>query len=400
MNTKLPIAVLSRDPARREAITARLSETGVLRPLAPVEKLEELESLLRRTPALALYLDLNAGPEMILDWMETHAEPRPAILTGGPESPELILRAMRTGARAYFPHHVLDEELDRVAARLRAEAAAAPPAGGCIVAVLGAKGGVGTTTVACETAASLARSEARVALVEGKAYFGDLALHLDVEPNHTMADAAARGDELDMGFLETVATAHAASGIHLVAGPVDPEEAEGIGSTHLEKTCRLLREAFDWVVVDLPRLTDEVSLQALDWADQIILVTTPELASVARARQHLALLAELGVSEDRIQLVVNHARSGELFSTDGMASAGLAPVASIPSDPAFVASVEKGCPHSVRGSRGAIADAMEALCEALRGETAKKDDPKPASGDLLGRARKLLEELRCRLANA
>ncbi|MAE97242.1 MAG: hypothetical protein CL910_21535 [Deltaproteobacteria bacterium] len=399
MTAKLPIAILSQDPVRQQALEARLTETGVLRPLAPVQQVEEVQSLLRRTPGLALYLDLDAHAEKILDWMAANPEPRPAILTGGPETPALILRAMRAGARAYFPNHVLDAELDRVAGALLAEAANAPGPGGRIVAVLGAKGGVGTTTVACETAATLARGGDRVALVEGKAYFGDAALHLDLQPTHTLADAA-REEELDLSFLETLAVPHEASGIHLIAGPVDPEEAEGIESTHLEKTCRLLRQDFDWVVVDLPRLTDEVSLHALDWSEQIVLVTTPELASVTRARQHLALLAELGVSEERIQLVVNRARAGGLFSDDGLAAAGLEAVASLPSDAALVASVEKGCPLTARTARGEIAQAADALCNALRGRPAEGESQEPEPSDLLGRLRSYVEEIRCRLANA
>lgn len=402
MTAKIPIAVLSQDPGRGQTLATRLSETGVLRPLAPVQQLEEIQSLLRRTPGLVLYLDLDGHPEKILGWMEAHPEPRPAILTGGPETPALILRAMRAGARAYFPDHSLCEELDRIAARLLAEAASAPAAGGRIVAVLGAKGGVGTTTVACETAASLARQGDRVALVEGNAYFGDLALHLDLQPAHTLADAA-RGEELDLSFLETLATLHAASGVHLVAGPVDPEDAEGIESAHLEKICRLLRQDFDWLVIDLPRLTDDVSLQALDWSDQIVLVTTPDLASVARARQHLALLAELGVAEERIRLVLNQTRGGGLFCNDSLATAGLTPVTSLPSDPALVASVERGCPWTARTAQGEIAEAMTALCDALRGDTSREAHTRsadsPATG-LLGRLRGFVEELRCRLASA
>ena len=165
-----------------------------------------------------------------------------------------------------------------------------------------------------------------------------------------------------------------------------------------ERDFKNLRQRFQ--VEEMPRLTDEVSLAALDWSDQIVLVTTPDLAAVARARQHLALLGDLGVGEERIHLVLNQARHGGLFCDNSLARAGLSPVAVLPSDPVLVASVEKGCPWTARSAEDEVAEAMAALCQALRGCRAEEEAPKPAPSDLVGRVRSFVEELRCRLASA
>ena len=364
MTDKLSFAVIAADPTVRAEIARGLGTTGAIRVVADGGKPEDVEVALRSAARVGLYVDLSGDPEKALGWIEALAEPKPSVLAGGPADPQLILRAMRCGVLAYFPEHRFDEELTRVALRLQEQAAlAAPPKAGHAVAVVGAKGGVGCTTVACELAASLAKEGRSVALLDARAYFGDVALHLDFAPSYTLADVAERADDLDGAFLATVAQPHEASGVHVVAAPANPEEADGIQASHVQRALELLRGEFDFVVADLPRITEEAALQCLDKSDLVVLVTTSDVPSLVRAKQTLALLDQLGHGGEKVRVLANRSnRPGMLAGEDPLQAVGIQPAAYVPCDAgAMEESLASGRPVSVAAPKGKVGSAFAGL---------------------------------------
>jgi pilus assembly protein CpaE len=403
MNDKISFAVLSPRESVRAEIAQGLTGTGAIRVVADGTHPEELEHALQSAARIGIYVDLTEEPEKVLGWIEALTEPKPPVLAGGPSDPSLILRAMRAGALAYFPEHQFDEELGRIASRLQEAAAAeTPPKAGNVLAVLGVKGGVGCTTVASELAASLGSGGGRVALVDAKAYFGDVALRFDVTPAYTLADVAARADDLDASFLATVAHRHDVSNVHIVAAPASPEDADGIEGSHVERSVELLRTEFDWVVVDLPRITDEAALQVLDKADAVVLVTTSDVPSLVRARQHISLLDQLGHDEEKRRVVANRASPPNLITDDDSLSAvGLQPVAYIPDDPeAMEDALAGGRPASLPGKKNRVAPVFAQLVEDAHAwcgvEREEEQEEEPAS--LKHRFQGTVRSLRCRLA--
>jgi Flp pilus assembly CpaE family ATPase len=407
MQDKISFAVLSPNEASRAAIAQGLAATGLIRVVTDAARPEELETTLQNAARVGVYVDVSDDPDKALGWIEALTEPKPPVLAGGPADPQIILRAMRAGALAYFPEHDFCEELGRVASRLQAQVAAeAPPKQGQVLAVLGVKGGVGCTTIACELAASLAAGGGEVVLVDAKAYFGDVALHLDVTPAYTLAEVAAQAGDLDGTFLSTVAHRHEASGVHVVAAPSSPEEADGIDANLIDRSIELLRGEFDWVVVDMPRITDEATLLIIDKADQVVVVTTPEVPALVRARQHLSLLDQLGVSEDKRHVVANSAtRPGLLSDEDPVKAVGIQAVAYVPHDDVTMqASLATGKPASVTGGpkckvAPVFADLARQAHEWCGVEKAEKEG-RTQPEDLKGRVQNLVKELRCRLATA
>jgi pilus assembly protein CpaE len=364
MMDKLSFAVIAPEAAARAEIARGLGATGAIRVVTDGSRPEEIEAALRGAGRVGLYVDLSGDPEKALGWIEALAEPKPSVLAGGPADPALILRAMRAGVLAYFPEHRFDGELTRVAQRLQEQAAlAAPPKAGHAVAVVGAKGGVGCTTVACELAASLARDGRSVALFDARAYFGDVALHLDLTPAYTLADVAERADDLDGAFLATVAQLHEGSGVHVVAAPLNPEEADGIQAGHLQRALELLRGEFDFVVADLPRITDEAALQCLDKSDLVVLVTTSDVPSLVRAKQHLALLEQLGHGAEKVRVVANRSsRPGVLAGEDPLRAIGVEAAAYVPCDAdALEASLASGRPLCAAAPKSKFAAAFAGL---------------------------------------
>ena len=240
--------------------------------------------------------------------------------------------------------------------------------------------------------------------------FGDVALNLDVNPAYTFTEVAAQADDLDGTFLATVAHLHEPSGIHVVAAPSSPEDADGVDAALIERSIELLRGEFDWVVVDLPRITDETTLQVLDKADQTVLVTTPDVPSLVRARQHISLLDQLGHGEDKRKIVANCAtRPGLLSDEDPVNAVGLQAVAYVPSDDETMEGcLATGKPASVTGGPkckvapvfGDLARQAYEWCGVEQEETEEENRREDLKGRVQDRVYNLVKELRCRLAIA
>jgi pilus assembly protein CpaE len=279
---------------------------------------EELHQCLRDRGADALLVDLGAAPHLVLDMLESHTSSGPAIFVSGPQDDSrLILRALKLGVREFFPP--APEALELEAAVERLLLAQPQPAAteheAPILAVMGAKGGVGATAVTCQLAASLQRGGARAGIVDLNCPLGDVALHLDLRPTYTLASVLTHTDEFDITYLRSLLEEHS-SGLQVLAAPERVEENELVRGEHVERVLSFLRQDVDWVVVDVARSWNEASVRALDLATEILLVTSLDVTALAHTRQHLDLLRRLGHGDEKIHLVANRHDAADAV-TDG-----------------------------------------------------------------------------------
>jgi pilus assembly protein CpaE len=151
--------------------------------------------------------------------------------------------------------------------------------------------------------------------------------------------------EIDAASLETVLEPHQ-SGVHLLAAPARAEEADLIGVAQVERAVSLLRSEFDWVILDVSRSWDEISLRALDLADQIFLVTVLDVPNLSHTRQHMDLLQRLGHPLEKIRLIANrYTKSAPVTAKDVVEFLGRGADLRIPNDYAItLACVNEGRP--------------------------------------------------------
>lgn len=242
--------------------------------------------------------------------IQRHAETLPIVVFTGVTNEMLALTAVSRGAQDYLvkgrmTSHALARVLRYSMARqLNATQGHAEKARARVIGFLGAKGGVGTTTLASHFA------------VAWKRQTGDKVLFLDVDhsstsseflmrnkPTYSILDAATNLHRLDLTFWQSIVTSHP-SGIDVLASPGVTGFAEPLASERVRHVLRFARPLYQSIVVDLARL-NTLSMNLLEETGMLYVVTTTELPSVSEVSRILKKLLELGMAASQVRLVFN-----------------------------------------------------------------------------------------------
>lgn len=180
-----------------------------------------------------------------------------------------------------------------------------------VIAVHGAKGGLGTTTIAYNVAVAMARARrVRVLLVDGDLQYSDLRALLQVPPE-TPSVVDLPTDRLTQAEIsEAIFTDQ--NGLDILFGPPRIEDAEMITVRDVEKLLSLLRRMYNVVLIDTPRNVNEVSLAFFDAADLIVQVTTGEVAALYQTALMNATFQAIGFGPEKVRVLLNR------FDAQGM----------------------------------------------------------------------------------
>jgi len=248
------------------------------------------------------------------------------IVYGCAATMDLLPQAMAAGARRYLPfpfdgaalRTAVGEVYEQVkpladSARLAlpshpvalaAEKARDPK----VIAVFSPKGGVGTSTLAVNLACALGVMGRRVAIVDGNISFGNVGVFLNISPSKSMLQLVGDPQGIQATGVEDVLLPHP-SGIKVMLAPLKPEEADTINGDHLRTIINILRQRYDYVVVDTWPSYDERVLAMLDASDQILVPTGPELPSIKNIAAFLRVAQLLEYPHDKIIPVLMRANS-------------------------------------------------------------------------------------------
>ena len=169
------------------------------------------------------------------------------IVVSPTKDPELILRAMRAGAREFVLES--DHEELKLAVRSQAQVTEPQDGNGAVITLFGAKGGVGCTTIACNLAGSLQSAGARVCLVDLDFHLGDVLSFMDVAGNYSITDVLQNMGRLDRELLENSMMRHQ-TGVNVLAQSGKMEEAEQIKGTDIGNLLNFLRKHYNYVLLD------------------------------------------------------------------------------------------------------------------------------------------------------
>jgi pilus assembly protein CpaE len=242
------------------------------------------------------------------------------------------------------------------------------PDEGRVVTILCSKGGAGKSVVAVNLAVALARRnpEKPVVLVDADLQFGDVALMLELEPTHTIAEAVATGDRLDSALLSHLMLTHEPSGLLVLAAPTEPGPADQIGRADLARVLEVLRQMCSHVVVDTSANFGEITLAALQAADDLLVVAGLDIMSLKSAKVGLQTMRVLGTPFSRVKFILNRANSQVgLSPSDAERVLQLKVDVALPSDLAVAASVNRGTPVVLGAPKSKFARNIEDLAAQL-----------------------------------
>jgi pilus assembly protein CpaE len=236
------------------------------------------------------------------------------IGTAPKADPDLILRAMRAGVHEFltFPPDLKEftAAVDRLARRGRTETAR-----GTSFAVHSAKGGLGTTSVALNTAYAIARHapSARVALADLVVSGGDVRVMLDLKATYDVGDLLARMTRIDAELLTSILTP-AGQGVWVLPASERPEVAELVDASASSTIVAQLASHYSYTVLDIEHNLTERTLAALDVVDRVLVVTQLGVVALRSAQRSLELFQRLGYPEDKLAVVVNRYQSNDVIS--------------------------------------------------------------------------------------
>lgn len=234
---------------------------------------------------------------------------------------------------------------------------------GQLIAVLGSKGGVGKTVASSNLGAALATRGKRTVLIDLDLQFGDVALALGLAPETTLFDLAVSGGSLDSDKLDDFMLRHP-SGLRVLAAPARPDQAVSVTAQMLTTVYSLLRQEYDFVVVDTPPAFTSEVIATVDVASWICMVAMFDALSLKNTRLGLDTLELMGHPADQVRVVLNRAGTNVGISdSDAVQILGRTPDVLVPSDREIPVSINDGVPITLSGSRSQAAVAINSLAD-------------------------------------
>jgi pilus assembly protein CpaE len=235
------------------------------------------------------------------------------FVIGNMSRPQVIVDAMRAGAREFLERPTTTTDVLEAFVRLSAvQRKSRDESRAQIFTVLNAKGGSGATTIAVNLAMALQAAHGNVALVD-MASLGHAALHLNLKPTFTIADAIRNLHRLDSSLLESFMT-RAGEGLHLLAGATSPLMVEP-STAEFARLFEMLAAHFRYVVVDASSRLDPTTRLICNLSQTVLLVATADVACMWSASRIQHYLGE-GIGKEKFQLVLNRFRKMPGFNED------------------------------------------------------------------------------------
>lgn len=326
--------------------------------------------------------NLDSGSLSVVERV-TDQYPRMAIiLIGGQQDPDFLIQAMRVGIREVLVAGASRETVEAAVSRVETKLGLRiRQRSGQVIAFVSSKGGSGATFLATNLAHQLGSGGKKVLLIDLNLQFGEAILTIHDQAQSSDIAAIARNiGRLDASLLHA-STVKVSNHFSILAAPEDPAQALLVSSEHLNAILDIAVEEYDFTVLDLNRTLDDLTIRALDRADQIYLVLQAMLPYIRNAKRVLTVFRSLGYVSEKVEVVVNRfGRGAEVGLDDLRASLGPNRIRTVPNGFRDVAdAINQGQPLAAIAPSGVVSKAISDWAQALLPK------PEPISGGLLSR---------------
>ncbi|MEA3510770.1 MAG: AAA family ATPase [Actinomycetota bacterium] len=336
---------------------------------------EETVDLAVLDPAFATETGVSDGGQLL------QVDPNlPIVLVAANPDMTVLRTALRVGYKDVVDAPVDRQKMDTMLGLIEEEAERVvlketKAQIGRVVTIMSPKGGAGKTVTAANVGLQLAMwSEPdRVVIMDADLQFGDVSIVMQIDPVHTIVDAARELDELDEDLMRSLLTPHP-SGLQILAAPLEPSLADEVSTQSVVRSIAMLKRMFDYVVIDTAPFLDEPVLSILERSDDVLLVVDMDLPSVKNAKLALDTLKLIKFPFEKIKLVLNRVNSKARLDIGELErSLELDVQAAISSDKLVPRAVNEGEPVVSLYPRSRVAKDLRAVSRLVIDESVTPD---------------------------
>ena len=306
MYVQLNCVIVDPDANNRQEMANFLGHFGIP-VVAQMATVDGLSGMLGRSDGPQLVV-VNLDPNAAASLKAVGPLPRqfPAVsffLMSQMLDANLLMEAMHLGVKEFIPLPMSEEKfaaaLERVAQATHGMGKRAK-----VIHVIPTIGGCGSTTVACNVAASLAK-HGKTVLIDLDLLRGGVASYFDTRPRFTIADVMEAAEKLDKTLLDNALAVHPGSSLAILARPDLPEDTLRVSGAGVTRLLGVLGRVFDYVVIDSVMSIDPIYAAAIAAADINILVMQLNVPSAKNAERFVGAMRRMGIESAKIRIVVN-----------------------------------------------------------------------------------------------
>lgn len=364
----------------RQQLNQVLSKIDEIKVRAETSLLPSINQLVQKFEPEMIFMDMSQFPNEALALAERISHNRPNVmivmLSEKVQSDDIIL-AMRAGAREFLTKPFTEKGVRAALGRLikfddsRRDT---KPLVAKTISLFGTKGGVGSTTIACSLAASLAKHKKKsVLLLDLDLQKGHCGTFLNLMPQFSILDVCNGAEGVEESMLKRVLEQHS-SGVYLLAGSILPEDSEKVTLRQVEHLMMTLKAAFDFVIIDTSGRFDEITIKALDESDMLLTIVTPDLPAIFNARRCLETFRRMNYEAQKLRLVLNcHNPSDPDFGKlDRIGDARIDWKIPCELNKAVIRGINLGQPVTISAPNSVVGDNISSLAAWLNGESYPK----------------------------
>lgn len=300
------------------------------------------------------------------------------IVTSSNSSADIVIKAMRAGAREFLPKPLLKDDLWNSLNKLKELVS-----GGnsddkkCrVITTFSNKGGIGKTAIATNLALELANiTKEKVALIDLNLQLGDITTFLDINPSFDISYVVQNLSRIDETFLLSTLEKYKDTNLYILADPPYLEQGEDITAEQIGTLFEVLKQAFSYIVVDTSANFDGKTITALDHSDLILLITIVNLPAVRNCQRCLDLFERLGYEKEKTKIILNRFMENDEIKVEDVEDVlGKKIYWKIPNNYfTIMSAINKGIPVSVINPDSNISKSYRELAALLSDSIYKQD---------------------------
>lgn len=281
----------------------------------------------------------------------------------------LLMEAMHLGVKEFIPLPISEDKFAAAIERVAQTYGMGKKAR--VIHVIPTMGGCGSTTVACNVAASLAQ-ESKTALIDLDLMRGGVAGSFDCRPRYTIADIMASADKVDKQLLDNALAIHRSSNLAILARPELPEDTQRVNQPGLHRLLNILGRMFDNVVIDSMMSIDPIYTTAIQASDLNVIVMQLNVPSAKNAERFVGAMRRMGIEANKIRIVVNRfvKKGWDIEPSEVERALGLKISWMVPNDfKNAIAAINFGEPVVLRAPKSEMSVSLKGLAQALNSKS-------------------------------